>query len=204
MQRRFNQPDYADLSDTDLAGRLRADDERAFETLFFRYYKHLTAIGQHFLKDSSLTQDAIQDIYLKLWNNRHTLHEAESLKAFLAISMKNHVLNLLRQQQRTVFTADYTDDARPTTETPAQTLQSQEYADILERGIRQLTPKQEEVFRLRIFGGLDNEQVARQMGVSINTVKSHYTSALQAVRAYVSQHAQIELMLALGCLFMEF
>lgn len=173
--------------------RLKAGDETAFEEIFYRYYKHLLAIGIKFLKNSELAEDAVQDIFLNLWDHRNSLNEAYSIKNFLSISMKNHVLNVIRNHHQSIW--EYLSaemEELNGEETTGNAFQFQEYSAILEQGLQHLTPQREKVFRLRVFNGLDNEQVARQLSVSVNTVKVQFSQATRFLKDYLNKHADLE------------
>lgn len=187
---------YASLSTVDqttLTAQVRQGDERAFDEVFRRYYSHLLAIGLRFLKDPDLAEDAIQDVFLKLWQQRQSLNEAHSLKAFLAVAMKNHVLNLIRNSHHTIWErfSEVVHDFQ-SADAAQDSMEWQECTTILEAAIQQLSPRKQEIFRLRVFEGLNNEQVARQLVISVNTVKFQYSAASQFIRQYVSKNAQLE------------
>ncbi|MGM9511884.1 RNA polymerase sigma-70 factor [Larkinella sp. GY13] len=173
--------------------RLKAGDENAFEEIFYRYYKHLLAIGIKFLKNPDLAEDAVQDIFLKLWDHRDALNETYSIKNFLSVSMKNHVLNVIRNNHQSIW--EYLSaemEELNGEDTTSDAFQLQEYGTILEQGMQKLPPQREKVFRLRVFSGLDNEQVARQLSISVNTVKSQFTQATRFLKDYLSKHADLE------------
>ncbi|RCR67202.1 RNA polymerase sigma-70 factor [Larkinella punicea] len=173
--------------------RLKAGDENAFEEIFYRYYKHLLAIGIKFLKNPDLAEDAVQDIFLKLWDHRDALNESYSIKNFLSVSMKNHVLNVIRNNHQSIW--EYLSaemEELNGEDTTSDAFQLQEYGTILEQGMQKLPPQREKVFRLRVFSGLDNEQVARQLSISVNTVKSQFTQATRFLKDYLSKHADLE------------
>lgn len=191
-------------SETMLSLRLKTGDDKAFEEIFFRYYKHLYAIGFKFLKNSDLAEDAIQDIFLKLWDHRHTINEVYSIKNFLSVAMRNHVLNVIRDHHATIWehlsfgTEELTGD-----DTTTNTYQLQEYSTILEQGLKQLPPQREKIFRLRVFDGLNNEQIAQQLCISINTVKFQFSQATKFIKEYLGKHADLEsALLALVCLLL--
>jgi RNA polymerase sigma-70 factor (family 1) len=182
--------------------RLKAGDENAFEEIFYRYYKHLLAIGIKFLKNPDLAEDAVQDIFLKLWDHRDALNETYSIKNFLSVSMKNHVLNVIRNNHQSIW--EYLSvemEELNGEDTTSDAFQLQEYGAILEQGMQKLPPQREKVFRLRVFNGLDNEQVARQLSISVNTVKSQFTQATRFLKDYLSKHADLEGILPLLLFF---
>ncbi|WP_128547488.1 RNA polymerase sigma-70 factor [Larkinella soli] len=180
-------------SETDVTLRLKAGDEQAFEEVFFLYYKHLHAIGIKFLKDPERAEDAVQDIFLKLWDHRDALNETCSIKGFLSISMKNHVLNVIRDSHQSIweYLSAETEEAYGE-DTTGNAFQLQEYGEILEQGLRQLPPQRARVFRMRVFNGLDNEQVARQLSISVNTVKFQFSQASKFLKEYLGRHADLE------------
>ncbi|GAB3890674.1 RNA polymerase sigma-70 factor [Larkinella knui] len=192
-------------AEKDITLRLKAGDENAFEEIFFRYYKHLFAIGIKFLKDPELAEDAVQDIFLKLWDHREALNETYALKNFLSIAMKNHVLNVIRNHHQSIWeylSAEIEEAVGE--ETTGNSFQFQEYSAILEQGMQKLPPQREKVFRLRVFNGLDNEQVARQLSISVNTVKSQFTQATRFLKDYLSKHADLEGILPILLYFFSF
>lgn len=180
-------------AEKEIALRLKAGDEKAFEEVFYRYYKHLYAIGIKFLKNPDLAEDAVQDIFLKLWDHRQTLNETYAIKNFLSIAMKNHVLNVVRDNHLAIW--EYIScemEERIGEDSTTEMLQLKEYGAILEKGIKELTPQREKVFRLRVFSGLNNEEVARQLSVSVNTVKVQFSQATKFIKEYLNKHADLE------------
>lgn len=184
-------------SEMDLTLRLKAGDERAFEEVFFRYYKHLHSIALKFLKNPDLAEDAVQDVFLKLWDNRQALNESYSIKGFLSISIRNHVLNAIRDSHAAIWESlSYELESDfSTNETASDDYQWREYSEIVEQGLKHLSPQKEHIFRLKVFNGLDNAQVAQQLSISINTVKFQFSQATKFMKAYLGKHADLEGML---------
>src|SRR5919199_4520094 len=96
-------PMHAELTDTELTLRLAQNDAAAFETLFHRYYRFLFTIASQYLKDPVLAEDALQDVYLKLWTHRDSLDASQSVKSYLATAMRHQVLNRLRDDKRAIL-----------------------------------------------------------------------------------------------------
>ncbi|GAB3996979.1 RNA polymerase sigma-70 factor [Spirosoma daeguense] len=192
-------------SETALSLRLKTGDEKAFEEIYFRYFTHLHSIGVKFLKSPDLADDAVQDVFLKLWDNRHTLNEAYSIKSFLSVTMKNHVLNIIRDNHAAIWEYLYNDSAELVGEdSTSNTYQLQEYRSILEQGLKKLPPQREKIFRLRVFNGLNNEQIAQQLAISVNTVKFQFSQATKFIKDYLSKHADLESALLSLCILFIF
>jgi RNA polymerase sigma-70 factor (family 1) len=184
-------------ADSKLTDDLKKGDEMAFEEVYRLYHRHLYYIAVRYLKDPALAEDALQEVFLKLWSHRQTLDGQQSLKAFLSVMMRNHVLNTIRDKQREIlhhieYTAEWS-------ETDAENVQEEEwqtYEQLVAEGVSHLSPQKKRVFQLKTQGGLNNEQIAHQLGLSINTVKYQFSQSLHFLRGYVRRHS-VGLLLAL-------
>jgi len=63
--------------------RIMMGDEQAFELLYRRYFVRLCAFANKFLSDPQTSEEVVQDIFLKLWENRAMLRSDGSVKSFL-------------------------------------------------------------------------------------------------------------------------
>ena len=190
------------MTDAALTLRLKEDDQSAFETLFRRYYKYLYSIAIQYIKAPAFAEDALQEVYLKLWTNRAQLDELQSVKHYLATATRHQVLNVIRNEKRAILHhithAETYPEADNSTE---ENLILNEYSVVVRAGLHQLSAQRQLVFTLRSEKGLTNEEVAAQLQLSINTVKVQYYHACRFLREYLRQHAGIEAMLLLLALF---
>lgn len=191
-----------ELTDKDLVIRLKQDDEVAFETLFRRYYHYLYSIAVQYVKDPALAEDALQEIYLKLWVNRSQLDELQSVRSYLATAMRHQVLNSIRDNKRAILRHITHQVSQSDTDTTTEeTLLLNEYSSVFREGLRKLSAQRRLVFTLRSEQGLSNEEVASKLHISINTVKVQYYQACRFLRDYLRQHAGIEAMLLIMAAF---
>lgn len=178
--------------DHSLLIRLKSGDETAFREIYHKYHKPLHFIAYKYLRNSDLSDDALQDIFLKLWVNKDSLNGNLSLKGFLFTSLKNHLLNTLRNhkihQNKQSEATSYIEAALNETEV---NLQYGEYNQIVQNGIEKLSPQKRHIFKLRTFDGLNNEEVARELQISINTVKFQFSQATKFLRKYLKNEADI-------------
>ena len=191
-----------ELTDTELTLRLKEHDEAAFETLFRRHYRYLYSVAIQYVKDPDLAEDALQEVYLKLWTNRHQLDESQSVRNYLATAMRHQVLNIIRDEKRAVLRHLTHQATQPDIDTTTEeTLILNEYGSVVKDALNQLPTQRRLVFTLRSESGLTNEEVASQLHISINTVKVHYYQACRFLRNYLRQHAGIEALLILAATF---
>ncbi len=193
-----------ELTDSELTLRLKQHDEAAFETLFRRYYRYLYSVAVQYVKDPDLAEDALQEVYLKLWINRSHVDESQSVKSYLATAMRHQMLNAIRNEKRAILRHISHHITRPDTDTSTEdTLTLNEYGSVFGDGLRQLSSQRRLIFVLRSEKGLTNEEVAAQLKLSINTVKVHYYQACRFLRDYLRQHAGIEAVLILLATFSQ-
>jgi len=76
--------------------KIRHKDKKAFEYLFDRYYRRLFLFARKILYDSDAAHDAVQNVFIKMWDNSGKIHLKNSLRNYLFISVKNECLQYLR------------------------------------------------------------------------------------------------------------
>ena len=177
----------------ELTRQTKNGNKKAFRELYDRFHVPLFYVAKKYVKDEQLAEDAVQDIFLKLWKKRETLDPGKSVKAFMFTMLKNHLLNLIRDRKKKVhsgYEALNEEELEHSDKTDEQVMY-QEYEDIFEKGLNELSPGKKEVFRLKTEQGLSNQEVADQREVSVTTVKSQYYRGSQFIRAYLRKHANI-------------
>lgn len=169
--------------------RVAAEDEHAFKLVFDHYWSKVFEVALSFLKTSDLAQDAVQQVFMKLWERRSHLSRVDNFDAWFFILARNTILDLL-QRATAVKTITTTGDLIPEDFlTPASLLEYKETSKIIQEAIKQLPPQQALVFRLSREQGLSHAQIANELQIAPATVKSHLIRALNSVRTYVLQHS---------------
>ena len=179
-----------DLNDTELAKKIREGNEEAFREIYDRYHIPMYYIAKKYVKSGSLAEDAVQDIFVKLWEKRHTINEAKSIKGFLFTMLRNHVLNMLRDRKKEIISmAEVDEELLPGKNLTDDEILYKEYHDILEKGMGELSDRKREIFELRTLKGHSNSEVAKLLKINIRTVKTHYYLSSKFIRTYLKNHA---------------
>jgi RNA polymerase sigma-70 factor, ECF subfamily len=148
------------------------------------------------LRNEDDALDAVQDAMMKLAQSYGSRGEDEWKPLFYRI-LANRIRDM--QRRRTVRgrimawlparDAESDEDADPVADAPssdpepARRLEIDEAIRVLESGIADLPPRQQQAFLLRNFEGLDVAETASAMGCSEGSVKTHYFRALGSLRA---------------------
>lgn len=164
--------------------QLAKGEEAAFSTLYHHYRDRIYTIAYGLSKSTATAEEIVQDVFLKIWIKRAALAGTTSFKDYLFIITRNHVFNLLkRSATRTAMEKQLSreDGDMPT---PDILMEHKDYQQLLQQAVVNLSPQQQQVYRLIKEQGLKREEVAAQLGLSPETVKVHLAKAMRAIRAY--------------------
>jgi RNA polymerase sigma-70 factor (ECF subfamily) len=169
------------MSDMQLIGRLKADDEAALTMIYRRYWQSLFKAAYNILKDRQACEDIIQELFIKLWDCRAEVEIAISLKAYLYASVRYGVYRQIRTGS---VKSEIFDDLIERLHTPA-THNSIEHKELLlqiNQVIDTLPEKCREVYKLSREECLSHKEIALQLNISTKTVENHLTKALRELR----------------------
>lgn len=173
---------YPDF-DQKLYDDLRRGKEYAFAAVFDRYNRLLYTIAYRFLKSEEEAEDAVQYLFMKLWEQRETFSFESGIRSLLFTILKNYILNELRHRSL-VFEKLY-EISQQTNEEEDNFLIQFEHSELrksLRIAIDKLPPQKQRICLLKIEYGLSNQEIADKMGITVPTVKSHYTQAIKTLR----------------------
>lgn len=154
-----------------------------FEELFRSNYPKLCFFALQFLGDEDTVKDIVQDVFINYWNKRESLSiDEDSISAFLYSAVKNACLNKLR---RLKLEQGYLNrqEADPAEEAVALNLMIRSEVMLeINKIITTLPDGCQKIFRMGYLEGLKNPQIAEQLGVSVNTVKTQKKRGLQLLK----------------------
>lgn len=84
----------ANYTDRELILRIKLGDTKSYERLFMRYYPRFRVFVLRFIREEATTEDILQNIFLKLWINRHSLQEDLSVTAYIFVLAKKRNIQL--------------------------------------------------------------------------------------------------------------
>ena len=173
-------------TDIALAKRIAEGDYTAFKAAYDKYVGILYSVAFKFLKDESLAAGAVQTVFVKLWENRSKIAVNVSLRNYLYTSVKHVVMNYARDRsselRRNYRYAMMLEDSSGELE---RKVEKEERFRMIAEATGRLPEQQAKVVRLK-GEGYSNEEISKELGISISTVKYHYNEALRRIREYVS------------------
>lgn len=151
--------------------------------MFDNYYQVLCVFALRFLHSFEDTEDIVQDVFVDFWGKKKGTQFVGSLKSYLFGAVQKAALYQMRNSGRLVFEKIETHINQLVEDVPAE---SDEDIVIrrekLHEEIQRLPEKCREVFIAIVLENLTYKEVAEKLGVSVNTVKTHYARALKQLR----------------------
>jgi RNA polymerase sigma-70 factor (family 1) len=190
------------LSDFELQQLLACDDQGAYNELYKRYIGVVTRFMQKYLHAVALSEDAAQDIFIKLWSKREQLKNVQSFKAYLFTMSRNHALDSLKTAFRTetaitAISASIS-EYRNTTEEDRLT---KEYLLFIENTLTSLPQRSREIFALCREQGKTYDEAAKTLGISKSAIKNHMVFTMKVLTAKAESELGISLGIVLAVVF---
>ena len=173
-------------------------NEKAFRILYDRYFDRLAAFIFKLCKCETVTEEIVQDIFLKLWINRHLLDQLDCPKAYIFSMARNSSIDYFRRLAReTNLISALSAQLQIANNDIEDRLHAKELRRLIEEAVDQLSAQKKKIFKLSKEEGLSHKEIAEVMQLSKSTVKNHLSETLQYVREHLSQQPNSEASLLL-------
>lgn len=159
---------------------LQNQNKSVYKNVFNHFYKGLVIYANNFLFDQEASEDAVQEVFISLWENAKNIEIKTSLKAYLYAMVRNKCLNYLKLVK-------ITDDLNVIDLNSMLVLEedldliSEEEKTILYHHILKIVEtfpeSMQQVFKLKFIENYKYEEIADEMGISVNTVKTQLKRA---------------------------
>jgi RNA polymerase sigma-70 factor (ECF subfamily) len=182
----------ADDSDEALMLRFQRGDESAFETIIHRFEGILSAFIYNKMHDTSMTQDLLQEVFLRMIKHAQSYDHSAKLKTWAFTIAQNLCIDELRKKKRKIVSIDQQlfddseisllDTMKSDEQSPLDQVSHQELKWAVYLALEGLNEDQKEVFLMREERGLKFHEIASILEISENTVKSRMRYALEYLR----------------------
>lgn len=180
-------PDCGKATDSELVFQLRKKDHTAFTEIYNRYWRTLFIHAFKILKDEGEAADVVQDIFTALWTRVDQWQLESTLNAYLYTAVRNRCLKAIAKgSRREAFVEELTSSFNEDTNTTDASLNVREFERLLEDGIKQLPPRMQQVYRKSREEGLTHKQIAEEIGITENSVKTTMHRTLNSLRIKLS------------------
>lgn len=163
----------------------RPVNERDFENLFRHSFDDLSGFVCSYVRDEEVARDIVHDAFMTIWNNRMHLDASQSLRSYLFTLARNYALNFLRHQK--VERHNEENIARILSEFEEEMDEYETSLGHLQEKLNELPEKQREVLEKCFVEGKMYKEIAEELDISVNTVKTHLKRALKFLRGELQE-----------------
>jgi RNA polymerase sigma-70 factor (family 1) len=175
-------------SEQELLVLLRQGDINAFDELYGRYVKKMMAFALTFFPNRDLAQDAVQDIFIRVWEKRKDLDDSKNFKTYLFQAVKFYMYNYIRDKKTSCTFEEVPEDYLLVENKVEDDLTYEVYKQSAFNLIHKLPKVQQEVFRLNKIEGLSSTEIATIMNLSKRTIDHHIYLASKTMKKEMLQH----------------
>ena len=167
--------------------QLRSSNIEAFEKIFKDFHENIFNFLFFKIGDTQTAEDILQDVFIKLWENRHNLKSDLSLASYLYTIAKNLTANYFRHKKVVQNFQKELEFKIEQADYPSQisNLELHELNENFIAALEKLPEQQRTVFMMSRFDQLSYKEIAERLGISIKTVETHIGKALKTLRTSI-------------------
>ena len=169
----------------EILSELRDGSEYALEQIYRLYSPRLFGRLLKLVKIEAQAEEILQDVFLKIWENRSLIDPEKSFRSFIFKIAENKVYDFFRKVKRGKNLESQLIALATTNHTIIQSaMLCEERLAILQRAIAGLPPQRQQVFRLCKLEGKSYKVVGEMLGISVSTISDHIVKGTKSIRDY--------------------
>lgn len=178
----------SNIAEKKLLLELSQGSELAFTKIYNQYKDIVYSTALRITKSKTLSEETVQDIFLKIWQNRESLAEVEHFENYIYIISRNQLFNSIKKiarESNLALEVNSKDTGFIDTDT---SIKDEQYNTILNQIVEQLPPQQQKVYKMAKWDGMSHQKIGEDLGISTETVKKHMAQALKYIRLKISPY----------------
>jgi RNA polymerase sigma-70 factor (family 1) len=175
---------------------IQKNDIKAFKLFFESFYRSVCVFAYNYIKDENLAEDIAQEAFIEYWKKKENFEDIKAVKGFIYKVTKHKCLNNIKRRNITesllkheIFSNEYF----------YELILEEETYKIIHQSVNKLAPQSQKIVWLSMEG-IKNQEIADQLRISLNTVKTLKKNAYQKLRNQLKNQVFILLLL---CHFLD-
>ena len=166
------------MGDLAIWEKMRAGNVESLRILHDRYFVQLCSWANQFISDKLLSEELVSDCFVKLWLQREHILIQKSVKGYLFFMLRNLIVDYSRKTHIRFIRGmdslpDFPDE---------EMIDSQDFYAELYQAIQKLPEQRRKILELAAFNSLTYKEIAEQLHISVNTVKTQMGRAYQFLK----------------------
>jgi len=172
-------------------------NEEAFSIIFHQYQPKIFTVALRYLHTEPLAEEAVQDVFIRLWTYRDRLQAVVNFEAFLFILARNVIFNQMKQYARTFAKQQEMPAMIEGAEKSADTrLLDEQNHELLRKALVKLPAQQRKIFELAREENLSHKEIGQILDISPLTVKKHMAQAIKSLKMQLQDHIKLLIFLS--------
>ena len=191
------------LNNNILIENLKKGNEDSFVYLMNTYHDKLCVYARGLTKDHYTAQDIVQNVFLRVWEQRKKLNSSLNLNNFLYKSIYNEFIDHYRKIKLLTPLEEEHIKQLNTIVSEQKASEIDRLVELVKQEIENLPPKCKSVFTMGKLEGLTYVEIAEHQKVSIRTVEMHMSRAFEIIRKKIGDKTNTILFLLFGISFKQ-
>lgn len=182
------------MDDIELVYQLQQDSQKAFNRIYDIYSARLYAYCMQYVKSREDSEEIVQDVFIKLWTNRHSIVHGELLGGFIFKIAKNQIINRYKSRLNSFVFEEYVNYCNEMSFSVDDTANVVEYDDFclsLKKAMTSLPSTQREVIEQVRFNQKSVKETAENLKLKEQTVKNALSTGLKTLKELLKRSAII-------------
>lgn len=180
------------LHENELWAQIRNGDKKSLSSLFRLYSPRLFNYGYKIVPCEDFIEDCIQELFLTIWEQRKTVSNVYSVKAYLYVSMRRMVLHNLKKNRNLIkrniqYAEEFVEEIQDIESWIVIQEIRIETKNQLNEAIKTLSNRQKEIIKLKYDDGLSNSEIAGLLKIKRQSVYNHVSEALKELKYLVNR-----------------
>jgi RNA polymerase sigma-70 factor (ECF subfamily) len=168
---------------------IRIRNKEDFELLFREYYSSLCGYANTFLKDPAASEEIVQEVMVKIWQNRDRISFSTSVRSYLFSAVRNGCMNLINHLEIRDEYKKWNELSGYGNELVQEDkLIVSELESAIRKAIDDLPMERRKIFIMSRYDGLTYQEIASKLGISVKTVENQMSSALRKLRTDLADY----------------
>ncbi len=168
---------------------INRQEPQAYKALYTDYYRTLVTYSARFVLRQDVAEDIVQDLFVTMWNKQMVFLSYPSFKTYLYTAVRNASLDYLKHKDIKQRYAEQWATHREELLGDKPMFDEEVYRRLY-KAIDRLAPKCREIF-LMAMDGKHNEEIAQELHIAIETVKTQKKRAIKQLREQTALSAWI-------------
>lgn len=173
----------------------------AFDAIYTTYCHKLHEFVIRYVKLEEDAEGIVQEVFMKIWEARTKIDVFASFESFLFTIAYNTTMSLLRKRVSESKSREYLKSFQQiaTADEVINEIHFNELNQKVQSLLKQLTPRQKEIFLLSREEGLTHKEIAEKLNISENTVNNHLVTILKFLKSHIDSSLAVNVLFL--CLF---